>query len=233
MPAATKNHFLLQLSAQDRSELLDQTTPHQLKVGDILCEAGDQLDTVYFLESGAVSVIKLMADGRGVETRTIGRESAFGLLHAEGSRVCLCRVIVQLAGEASQIKAERLARLMEQSPSLRRAAIRHAQLTAAQAEQSVACNLLHSIEQRLARWLLMSQDRTDGGPLNLTHEFIALMLGVQRTSVTVSARRLQRLRIIDYSRGRVTIVDREALKQIACECYGAYRNDSALLVETA
>lgn len=189
------------------------------------------VDSVYLPDGCALSVIKMMGDGRAVETRTIGREGAYGLLHALGTRICLTRVLVQISGRTDVVGASQLARLADVSPSLRRALIVHAQVSAAQAEQSVACNVLHSVDQRLARWLLMSRDRTEQNPMNLTHEFLALMLGVQRTSVTVAARRLQEQGVIKYSRGRVTVIDRSALDRIVCECYGAYRRDQALLLE--
>jgi CRP-like cAMP-binding protein len=203
-----------------------------LDAGHVLYEPGGDVDTVYFPAGCCLSVIKTMADGRAVETRTIGRESAFGLLHAVGSRHSLTRVVVQLPGGCHHISANHLARLADDSQTLRRSLIAHAQISAAQAEQSVACNVLHSVEQRLARWLLMSIDRTEQDPLNLTHEFLALMLGVQRTSVTVAARRMQEQAIIKYSRGRVSVLNRPALRRVVCECYAAYQNDQARLLES-
>jgi CRP-like cAMP-binding protein len=230
MPSGAGNHFLLGLGEADRASLTPFLISRALAAGQVLYEPGAEVDTVYLPDGCALSVVKLMNDGRAVETRTIGRESAYGLLHAVGSRQCLTRVVLQLPGRADQIGAVHLARLADESASLRQALILHAQVTAAQAEQSVACNVLHSIEQRLARWLLMSRDRTDQDPLSLTHEFLALMLGVQRTSVTTVARRLQEDGMIKYSRGRISVRDRAALERSACECYLAYRKDQARLL---
>jgi CRP-like cAMP-binding protein len=231
MPSGAQNHFLTMLDEADRAAITPLLHPRDFTAGQILYEPGTEVDTVYFPAGCCLSVIKMMADGRAVETRTIGAESAFGLLHAVGSRHSLTRVLVQLPGQAHSVSANQLARLADHSASLRRSLIAHAQISSAQAEQSVACNVLHSVEQRLARWLLMSLDRTDQDPLNLTHEFLALMLGVQRTSVTVAARRMQDEGIIKYSRGRVSVLSRPALLRIVCECYGAYQRDQARLLE--
>ena len=219
------------LDEADRATITPLLHSRDLNAGHVLYEPGSEIDTVYFPAGCCLSVFKTMADGRGVETRTIGGEGAFGLLHAVGSRHSLTRVVVQLPGSVLYVSANQLSRLADASATLRRSLIAHAQISAAQAEQSVACNVLHSVEQRLARWLLMSIDRTDQDPLNLTHEFLALMLGVQRTSVTVAARRMQDQRIIKYSRGRISVLDRPALLRNVCECYRAYRRDQALLLE--
>lgn len=233
MPSGAENHFLTMMDEADRAAIAPLLHSRDVPAGQILYEPGSLVDTVYFPAGCCLSVIKLMADGRAVETRTIGAESAFGLLHAVGSRHSLTRVLVQLPGRVQHLPANNLSRLADDSPTLRRSLIAHAQITAAQAEQSVACNVLHSVEQRLARWLLMSLDRTDQDPLNLTHEFLALMLGVQRTSVTVAARRMQEQGIIKYSRGRVSVLSRPALIRMVCECYGAYQRDQARLLEPA
>jgi hypothetical protein len=151
-------------------------------------------------------------------------------LNSLGSDHCLTRVICQLPGTAHRIEIGHLARLAAVSPSLLGAIVRHAQVTGAQVEQSVACNVLHSVEQRLARWLLMSRDRTDQDPLGLTQEFLALMLGVQRTSITAGARKLYEDGVISYRRGRISIVDRPALEALACECYADHRAAQSALM---
>lgn len=232
-PPSQPNHFLARLNESDRTAIEPHIVSRTFAAGEVLYEPGSDVDAVYLPDGCALSVIKLLRDGRAVETRTIGRESGFGLLHALGSRLCQTRVLVQLPGRCHQIAVKDLARLADASATLRHWLIRHAQVTSAQTEQSVACNVLHSVEQRLARWLLMSRDRTDQHVLGLTHEFLALMLGVQRTSVTAAARRMQDAGIIDYRRGRVSVLDRAGLEKIVCECYGALQQDVQQLLDDA
>jgi len=226
MPNGVANGFLDSLSVSDFHSLLPFLTTEKLAWKTVLVEPGAAAQFVYFPDGAVLSVLKLLRDGRSVEVNTIGRESAYGLMQAIGQPVSFNRVIVQIGGASQKISAAELRRLAHANPSLLESVVGHLQISAAQAEQSVACNALHSVEQRLSRWLLMTQDRTDGEKLELTQEFLGLMLGVQRTTVTGAARTFQDRDWIDYRRGQIRILDRPALLRAACECYAANREDT-------
>ena len=168
-----------------------------------------------------LSVVQVMRDGRAIETRTIGREGGYGLLHALGARTAVERVLTQIAGTAYVLPIVQLAAQAKHSPELTRSIVQHAQATLLQTAQGIACNTLHAAEPRLCRWLLLTQDRLASDVLPLTQEHLSIMLGVQRTTVTALASDLQRRRAISYSRGRIRILDRPALESVACECYRA------------
>jgi len=167
----------------------------------------------------------LMQSGEAIESATIGREGALGLLAAISPRQSLSRAIVQVAGEASMIEAARLTERLDGSARLRELIDRHSDALFGHAIQSVACNALHSVEARFCRWLLSCHDRIDSDRVSLTQEFLADMLGVQRTTVTVVARTLQAAGLIRYSRGVVDILDRAGLEAISCECYRRVRDN--------
>ncbi|MDO8323770.1 MAG: Crp/Fnr family transcriptional regulator [Phenylobacterium sp.] len=214
------NHFLDTLPAKARALIEPDLERVTLKRDDTLAEVGRTVEMVLLPTDSIISVIAVMANGDQVESRTIGRESGFGLLHALGSPYAFERVIVQVGGEAWKIRTETLRRAAAASPMLTDAIIRHAQATIVQTAQTNACNALHATPLRLARWLLMTQDRLGGDAVvPLTQEHLAIMLGVQRTTVTTLAASLQAEKIIRYSRGKIRILDREALTGRACECY--------------
>ena len=214
------NHFLDTLPDNTRALIEGDLQRVTLKRNATLAEVGRTVDVVLLPTNSIISVITVMANGDQVESRTIGRESGFGLLHALGSRYAFERVIVQVGGEAWQIRTEVLRRAAAASPELSDAIVRHAQATIVQTTQTNACNTLHQAPPRLARWLLMTQDRLGGDAVvPLTQEHLAIMLGVQRTTVTTLAASLQLDRIIRYSRGKIRILDRDALKARACDCY--------------
>lgn len=190
-----------------------------LPVGRILFEAGDKVDQIYFPSSGVVSIVTAMRDGEVVESLTVGREGAVGLVCALGDHTSDPRAVVQIAGSALRIGAERLRAASHRHPGIADVALRYAQTMIAQLHRSAACNALHGVEARLCRWLLTCEDRVGDAVLPLTQEFLATMLGVQRTSVTFAAQALQRKGLITYSRGRITILDRDGLMHASCECY--------------
>ncbi len=218
-----RNQLLASLDAQDLTGLSGRLTPVRLAKGALLYEPGDPIDLVYFPHDAVVSLMTLMQGGAAIESATIGREGALGLLAAVSPRQSLSRAIVQVAGDASRVEASDLHEAWKQSPRLRDLAERHAEALFGHAIQSVACNALHSVEARFCRWLLCCRDRIDTDRVSLTQEFLADMLGVQRTTVTVVARTLQAAGLIRYSRGVVDILDRGGLEATACECYGAVR----------
>jgi CRP-like cAMP-binding protein len=196
-------------------------------------DPGDRIDTIYFPNGAILSVITLMEDGRGVESSTIGRESAQGLLAAFGSYKAYNRVIVQVPGPSFVMPTVRLKDAIAKSTALADHLIRHVQGNTAQVEQSVACNALHTVEQRLCRWILMSADRGNGKLVALTQEYLAIMLGVQRTTVTQAARTLQAAGLINYARGTIEIINRKGLEDTVCECYGVVRQKFELLLGAA
>lgn len=213
-----ENHFLASLSPADLGRLKPHLSPIELDQNAVLAEPGHPVSHVLIPTGAVISIITIMRDGRSVESRTIGRESAFGLLHALGARVSFEQVIVQIPGPALRLAVSALAEAATVSPSLVRAIVVHAQATIVQAAQTSACNALHGVEARLCRWLVQTQDRLGGGVLPLTQEHLSIMLGVQRTTVTAAAQGLQERGLIAYSRGKIRILDRDGLKSGACEC---------------
>ena len=190
-----------------------------LTVGRVIAEPGDTVTNVYFPSSGVVSIVTLLEDGGRVESLTVGREGAVGLLAAFGYPRLTTRGIVQIGGSGLRIDARVLRDAAKSFPTIRETLIRYAQVTEAQLHQSAACNAVHSIEARLCRWLLTCEDRVGDSTLPLTQEFLAMMLGVQRTSVTTAAQALQRRGLIEYRRGRITVLDRPGMEHMSCECY--------------
>ena len=218
-----RNRLLAALPPEDLGLLSAHLVHLPMAKGALLCEPGDPIEYVYFPHDCVISLMTLMSRGMAVESSTIGREGAFGLAAAIAPRVALSRAIIQVAGRASRIEVPRLREAWKRSEALRSLADRHAEALYGHAIQSVACNALHSVEARFCRWLLTCQDRIDTNRVSLTQEFLADMLGVQRTTVTAVARALQAAGLIQYRRGVVDILDRPGLEAIACECYGAVR----------
>jgi CRP-like cAMP-binding protein len=185
-------------------------------------EPGDDLDTVYFPVDGVISMLCVTREG-AVETATVGREGGIGLTAGFGPRKAAHRAIAQTPGAAWCASAEAFRRVLADAPALRDQAARHTEAMLAQVMQSVACNTLHPVEARLARWILMCHDRTRGDVVPLTQAFLAQMLGVQRTTVSAAAQVLQAQGLIAYSRGRIGVKNREGLEASSCECYAASR----------
>jgi CRP-like cAMP-binding protein len=223
----TGNHFLDQVDGETLRLFNPYLVDISLARGETLASPWTELDLVCFPVSAILSVVTTMADGEDVEACTIGHESAYGLLHALGSSVVVERVVAQVPGRALKMPAHRLRAAAALSPDLVDLVVRHAQANVAQIQQSVACNALHTVEARLCRWLLMTQDRTRSDRLPLTQEFLGFMLGVQRTTVTGVAQALQRAGLIRYSRGQIDILDRGRLETTACECYQSVRDTYA------
>jgi CRP-like cAMP-binding protein len=186
-----------------------------------LHEIGGPVTQVHFPSSAGVSLVAVMADGAEVECATVGYEGAVGLLPALSGAPSSSRTYVQLAGSGISIAAVALREQAARSPALLELLLRCAQTLVAQEEQSVACNALHEIERRLARWLLICHDRLNTPVLPITQEYLAIMLGVQRTTVGPAAGILRDEGLIRYSRGQLEILDHDRLKRRSCECYGA------------
>ena len=220
-----RNQILAALGPEDLASLSPHLEQVALEKGALLYDPGDEMDVVYFPDNAVISLMTLMQGGEAIESATIGREGALALMAAVSPRQSLSRAIVQVAGQGWRITAAQLHELVPASPRLRDLIDRHSDALFGHAIQSVACNALHSVEARFCRWLLSCHDRIDSDRVSLTQEFLADMLGVQRTTVTVVARTLQASGLIRYSRGVVDVLDRPGLEAISCECYRAVRNN--------
>ena len=221
----SQNRLLAALTAEDLQLVAGRLSPVALEKGALLYDPGDFMDVVYFPDDCVISLMTLMESGAAIESATIGREGALGLMSAVSPRQSLSRAIVQVAGRARRIPAAQLYRACEHSRQVRDLVDRHTEALFGHAIQSVACNALHSVEARFCRWLLSCRDRIDSNTVSLTQEFLADMLGVQRTTVTVVARALQTAGLIRYRRGVVDILDRAGLEAVACECYRTVRRN--------
>jgi CRP-like cAMP-binding protein len=218
-----KNRLLSALPSEDRGLLTPHLSTVDLEKGRLLYDPGDLVDQVYFPIDCVISLMTLMENGAAIESATIGREGALGLMAAVAPRQSLSRAIVQAPGSALRIASGPLHDAWNRSAALRTLVDRHNEALFGHAIQSVACNALHAVEARFCRWLLSCHDRLDTNTVSLTQEFLADMLGVQRTTVTAVAGSLQAKGLIRYRRGVVDILDRAGLEAMTCECYGAVR----------
>ncbi|HEX6057954.1 MAG TPA: Crp/Fnr family transcriptional regulator [Gemmatimonadaceae bacterium] len=222
LDGARGNLLLAALPAADFERLAPDLEPETLGLGKVLYEPSAPIEYVHFVDEGLVSVVSRMAEGT-VEVGTIGREGFAGsavLLHADRAST---QTFVQVAGRGRRIPVARLRAALAESPALQHLLLRYVQALFEQVAQTAACNRLHTLEARCARWLLMTQDRIGGDRLFLTQEFLSYMLGVHRPAVTLAAGALQKAGLIRYRRGRVTVVDRPGLEAAACACYGVTR----------
>jgi CRP-like cAMP-binding protein len=224
--AAYGNQLLDGLDADERDALSLQLTPTSYAQGHVLFEPGDRIGQVVFPTAGVVSVLTVMKDGATVETTTVGRDGGVGIGAILGEPNAFSRAIWQIEGAGLRVDAGRLRDAVERLPKLRRRLEASMLEQLAEAQQSAACNALHKLEPRLAKWLLRCHDRMDGETIPLTQEFLSDMLGAQRTTVTAVAGALQTAGMIRYQRGRVEVLDRAALERVSCECYGAVRRRS-------
>ena len=191
----------------------------EMRLHDVLNEMGEPIKYCYFVNSGLASILNVMSDGKSVEVGLTGKDGFVGLPVVVGLNTSANRVVTQIAGTAFRISARKMADVLRRCPQLERALNRYSQTLALQSTQVAACNRLHEVEERLARWLLMSQDRIGSDSIPLTQDFLAHMLGTRRASVTVAAGILQKAGLITYARGAVKIVNRENLEDATCECY--------------
>jgi CRP-like cAMP-binding protein len=213
------NGILLGLPPRECELLFSKLELVRLKTYHVLHEPGDTLKSAYFCNSGLVSILSVFPDGKSVEVGLIGKEGFIGLPLLAGFRTAPTRAIAQIAGSAFRVDGETLMGVLRQCPKLERRLQQFSQVMAMQVTQIAACNRLHEVNERLARWLLMSADRVGSNSLPLTHELLSQMLGTRRSSVTVAAGMLQKAGLITHSRGDVKIIDRRKLEKAACECY--------------
>jgi len=220
-----QNAFLQSLSAGAFALIADHTTRVELALGAHVQSPELATDWVYFPLKALLSIIVLGHPGQGVETSMVGIEGAAGLTEACGSGTSAVDCLVQVGGPAWRAPASACRALVLTSPSFAKTAWRSAELQLVESRQSGLCHALHPIEQRLARWLLESVERSGSvNPLPMTQEFLSAMLGVQRTTVTALAQRLQALGVIRYSRGQLTVLDPKTLEGLACGCHRAMQD---------
>jgi CRP-like cAMP-binding protein len=223
-PAATHNRLLGALSSSTRERLAPDLESIELVAGHVLYEPGAAIDFVYFPVTAVASMVRRMSDGAGVEVGTIGREGAVGGAVALGAFTMPTQCLIQVAGSAQRMSTPALlvaiARPRDDGrPALSELLLLYAQALFEQAAQTAACNRLHALETRCARWLLMMHDRVEGDELRLTQEFLSYMLGVRRAGVTEACGTLMRAGLIRYRHGHITITDRDGLEAEACECF--------------
>lgn len=228
--AGQPNQLLRALPAADYALIRPHLQRVSLGVGEIISDAKSRSRNVLFPETAVLSLIVVMADGAAVEAATVGNEGIAGLAAFLGDGAMTTQCLTQIAGDAQRLPAIALMRAVEESVALGVLLRRYTQAFINQLAQSVACNRLHTIDQRCARWLLMTHDRVGGGDsFDLTQEFLSYMLGVRREAVSAASRGLQHLGIISYRRGHISVLDRPALERASCECYGDTRADFARL----
>ena len=214
------NEILLGLPAREFDRLLPKLEFVRLRTHHVLHEPGDTLKSAWFCNSGLISILSVFPDGKSVEVGLVGKEGFIGVPLVAGFRTSPTRAIAQIEASAFRVDSEKLVGLLRESPKLERQLQQFSQIMAAQVTQIAACNRLHEVEERLARWLLMSADRVGSNSVPLTQEFLAQMLGTRRSSVTVAAGILEKAGLINHKRGDVRIIEREKLEDAACECYG-------------
>jgi CRP-like cAMP-binding protein len=212
--ATPDNEYLLMRCDLTYVDLPDRLSLH---------EPTQNIECVYFPNKGMVSQVVVTKDGRTVEVGVVGNEGYVGAGLAVGLTRGSVREIVQIAGDGFRMMGSALERILRSAPQLQVILNRHTGLQGMQVAQTAACNRLHDIQQRLSRWLLMTQDRVNLGTLPITHDFIATMMGTDRSTVSLAAAVLQKKGIIEYVRGAVKVVNRRKLQNCACECYGVIR----------
>jgi CRP-like cAMP-binding protein len=220
------NEILLSLSADESRLVFPKLELVRLRPRQVLHEVGDTLKSAYFCNSGLISILTSFPNGKSIEIALVGTEGFVGLPLVAGFQSAATRAIVQLQGTAFRIDASTLDPLLRQCTGLERRLQQFSQMKAAQISQIAACNLLHEVKERLARWLLMCHDRIGSDTMALTQELLAEMLGTRRSSVTMAAGQLQRAGFIAYGRGEIRIQNRTRLVSAACECYGAMRRQA-------
>jgi CRP-like cAMP-binding protein len=217
------NRLLAAVPVDEYVRIVEESEPVELALRQVLWKADAQIRSLYFPRTCVCSLLTPLSSEQPVESATTGKEGMVGVPVLLGVDSTTASCVVQIAGEALRVDAARMREWMEGDGALRPLLLRYAQALHDQTSQSVACNRRHEMENRCARWLLMTHDRVGADTFTLTHEFLASMLGVRRASVTVAAGMLQKAELIRYSRGKITVLDRAGLEQASCECYGVVR----------
>ena len=218
------NSLLAAIPRKESRRLIDNMEQVALTYGDVLYEPGERIKHVYFPNDSIVSLLTLVDRHQALEVGLVGREGMVGIPLALEFHLSPVRALVQGKGTAMRMKTAPFLKEFRQSPALQRELHRYAYALMTQITQTAACNRFHVIEARLARWLLMTHDRIQTNPFQLTQIFLSHMLGVRRVGVSKAARTLQRNKLIDYSRGNIMILNRKGLESIACSCYAIVKD---------
>jgi CRP-like cAMP-binding protein len=225
-----QNHLLAALSPAE----VDRIYPHlqliEMPLGDVLYESGAALRHVYFPTDSIVSLLYVLADGASAEISVVGNEGVIGISLFMGGETTPSRAIVQSAGYAYRLSAQRIKDEFHRNGDVQLLLLRYTQALITQMAQTAVCNRHHSVDQQLCRWLLLSLDRLSSNQLIMTQELIANMLGVRREGVTEAAGKLHKLGVIHYSRGHITVLDRPQLESLCCECYAVVKKESDRLL---
>lgn len=224
------NQLIGSLSRSERNGILGHCEPIDMNFGNVLCEADQPYRHIYFPLTGFISLVASVENHQPLELGMIGNEGMLGVSLLLGIPSAPLRGVVQGAGSALRMSAGQLRRELDDSPGLRRTLSRYFYVLMAQLSQTTVCTRFHEVDARLARWLLMTHDRAHADHFHLTHQFLADMLGVQRSAVTIAAGMLQARGLICYTRGEITILSRKGLEAASCECYAAVVEDYARLL---
>lgn len=227
-----RNRLLASLPSDVYERVAGQVEHMRGNLKLISYEPDQPIDHVYFMHSGVASLVTIMEDGSSAEVATVGNEGFVGVPVVLDAERMPGRALIQIPGEMSRLPAAILKEEMDRSSTLRSLLLRYTQALLNQVAQSAACNRLHSIEERCARWLLMTHDRVEADEFPLTQEFLSQMLGVRRPSVTVVASMLQKAGLIRYTRGSIRVTDRDGLEKASCECYRIIRAEFDRLVRS-
>ncbi|HEX9742600.1 MAG TPA: Crp/Fnr family transcriptional regulator [Nitrospiraceae bacterium] len=225
-----ENHLLATLTDEVQERLFPHLELIPLPLGKILYESGDSPLYVYFPADSIVSLLYVMENGASAEISVVGNEGMVGVAVFMGGESTPSRAIVQSAGHAYRLPQQRLKDEFNYSSEMRTLMLRYTQALITQMAQTAVCNRHHSIDQQLCRWLLLSLDRLPDNRLTMTQELIANMLGVRREGVTEAAGKLQKLNVIEYHRGHITVLDRPKLEKLSCECYAVVRKETDRLL---
>ncbi|WP_069085686.1 Crp/Fnr family transcriptional regulator [Pseudomonas sp. TCU-HL1] len=232
-PSPLQSHLLAALPEEVQQRLIPQLDLVSLPLGKVLYESGATLRHVYFPTDSIVSLLYVMENGASAEISVVGNEGMIGLAVFMGGESTPSRAIVQSAGHAYRLQGQRLKSEINRHGDLLQLMLRYTQALITQMAQTAVCNRHHSIDQQLCRWLLLSLDRLPSNHLTMTQELIANMLGVRREGVTDAAGKLQKLGVIEYSRGHITVLDRAKLEALSCECYAVVKKETDRLLPWA
>lgn len=216
---ALKNHLLAAIPKKEFAHFKSNLESVNLKLGEVIYESGEQMDYIYFPTTAIISLLYIMVNGSTAEIGVAGNEGLVGIALFMGGDTTPNRAVVQSAGGAFRMKAKSLQTEFARGGMFQQLLLRYTQALMTQISQTAVCNRLHSVEQQLCRWLLLSHDRLETDKLIMTHDLIANMLGVRREGVTIAAKHLQDANLISYVRGTMTILDRKGLEAQVCECY--------------
>jgi CRP-like cAMP-binding protein len=227
-----QNHLLAALSVAERERIDPHLELVPMPLGRVLYESGDTLMHVYFPLDSIVSLLYVMENGASAEISVVGNEGLIGVALFMGGETTPSRAIVQSSGFAYRLLGRRLKEEFARHGELQILLLRYTQALITQMAQTAVCNRHHSVDQQLCRWLLLSLDRLSSNRLTMTQELIANMLGVRREGVTDAAGKLQKLGVIQYARGQITVLDRERLEKLSCECYAVVKKETDRLETT-